>query len=74
VKLSIRVWPRTVGRYLPTDRAPRARTGSQLWSTFVRNHGSAVLACDFFVAISATFRMFYVFVVMEVGTRQIRHW
>jgi putative transposase len=33
-----------------------------------------VLACDFFVAISATFRMLDVFVVSDVGTRQIRHW
>ena len=30
--------------------------------------------CDFFVAISATFRAFYVFVVLDVGTRRIRHW
>jgi transposase InsO family protein len=32
------------------------------------------LACDFFVAITGTFRVFYVFVVLEVGTRRIRHW
>jgi putative transposase len=40
----------------------------------VWNHASAMLAPDFFVAISATFRRFYVFVVMEAGTRRIRHW
>lgn len=40
----------------------------------MRTHATAVLACDFFVAISATFRMLYVFVVLDVGTRQIRHW
>jgi transposase InsO family protein len=40
----------------------------------VRNHASAILACDFFIAISASFRVFYVFVVMEVETRRIRHW
>jgi len=40
----------------------------------VRNHASAVLACDFFVAVTATFRVFYVFVVLEVGTRRILHW
>ncbi|MGH9196920.1 MAG: hypothetical protein ACRD1T_14410, partial [Acidimicrobiia bacterium] len=34
------------------------------WSTFVRNHAQAVLACDFFVAVTATFRMFYIFVVL----------
>jgi hypothetical protein len=26
------------------------------------------------VAVTATFRVFYVFVVMEVGTRRILHW
>ena len=31
------------------------------------------MACDFFVAVTATFRMMYVFVIMEVGTRQIIH-
>lgn len=74
VKLGIRVSPRTVRRYMPTGGAPRTGTRSQGWSTFVRNHANAVLACDFFVAISATFRVFYVFVVLEIGTRRIRHW
>jgi transposase InsO family protein len=33
-----------------------------------------VLACDFFVAVTATFRVLHVFVVLEVGTRRILHW
>ena len=41
--------------------------------TFVRNHAQAILACDFFVTVTATFRVLYVFVVMEVGTRRIAH-
>jgi len=32
------------------------------------------LACDFFVAITASFRVVYVFVVLDVGTRRIQHW
>jgi transposase InsO family protein len=48
--------------------------GTQAWSTFVRNHAQTVLACDFFVAVTATFRVMYVFVVLEVGTRRILHW
>jgi transposase InsO family protein len=48
--------------------------GMQAWSTFVRNHAQTVLACDFFVAVAATFRVMYVFVVLEVGTRRILHW
>jgi transposase InsO family protein len=32
-----------------------------------------IVACDFFVVVTATFRVLYVFVVMEVGTRRIVH-
>jgi hypothetical protein len=62
LRLGIRVSPRTVGQYMP-PRPPRGRMGTQAWSTFVRNHAQTVLACDFFVAVSATFRVMYVFVV-----------
>lgn len=47
--------------------------GSQRWMTFVRNHAQAILACDFFVTVTATFRVHYLFVLMEVGTRRIAH-
>ena len=40
----------------------------------MRNHARSVLACDFFVAVTASFRMLYIFVVLEVGTRRILHW
>jgi putative transposase len=43
----------------------------QAWSTFVRNHAGCVLASDFFVVVTATFRILYVFLVLEVGTRRI---
>ncbi len=41
--------------------------------TFVRNHAQGLLACDFFVTVTASFRLLYVFVIMEVGTRRIAH-
>lgn len=59
---------------MPPRTTPRTPAGSQAWSTFVRNHARSVLACDFFVAVTATFRIVYVFVVLEVGTRRIVHW
>ena len=73
VKLGIRVSPRTVRRYMPS-RPPRPKPGTQAWSTFVRNHARSVLASDFFVVVTATFRLLYVFVVLDVGTRRILHW
>ncbi len=75
VKLGIRVSPRTVRAYWPADPdypGPR-RVSSQQWKTFVRNHSHAIVACDFFVAVTATFRILYVFVAMEVGSRRILH-
>lgn len=41
--------------------------------TFVRNHARSILACDFFVVVTARFRVLYVFVNMEVGSRRIAH-
>jgi hypothetical protein len=73
LKLGIRVSPRTVRRYMPS--CPRhPKKGTQAWSTFVRNHARSVPASDFFVVVTATFRIVYVFVVLEVGTRRILQW
>jgi transposase InsO family protein len=74
LKLGLCVSPRTVRRYMPQGRGPRNRVSSQRWSTFVRNHAGAMLACDFFVTITARCRTLYVFVVLDVGTRRIVHW
>jgi putative transposase len=74
LKLGIYVSPRTVRAYWPSE--PDGRfwgTSSQHWQTFVRNHARAILACDFLVAVTARFRVLYVFVIMEIGTRQILH-
>src|SRR5713226_2484495 len=74
LKLWLRVSPHTVGRYLRRMQPPRGRRPSQRWATFVRNHAHAVLACDFFIAVTARFRLLYVFVVLDVGTRRMVHW
>src|SRR5215467_3402381 len=58
---------------MPLNTGPRKRLPSQPWMTFVRNHAQAMLASDFFVVVTASFRVLYVFVVMEVGTRSIAH-
>jgi putative transposase len=73
LKLEIRLSPRTVRRHMPS-RPRHPKKGTQAWSTFVRNHARSVLASDFFVVVTATFRLLYVFVVLEVGTRRIVHW
>jgi putative transposase len=72
LKLGIQISPRTVRKYMA--KRPRGQPrGDQRWSTFVRNHASAILACDFCVVVTATFRLLYVFVVIEHQTRRIVH-
>src|SRR5271157_1026027 len=75
VKLGLRVSPRTIRKYLP--QSPGATGGNrrrdQRWSTFLKNHAAAIIACDFFVVASATFLIFYVLVVMEHASRRIIH-
>jgi hypothetical protein len=63
VKLGIRVSPRTIRKYL-SRRRPGGGTSDQRWSTFVRNHAKAIVACDFFVSVTARFKVLYVFVAM----------
>jgi putative transposase len=55
------------------DRGRGQRAKSQRWRTFVRNHAQAIVACDFCTVATATFRLLYVFVVMEHATRRILH-
>jgi putative transposase len=75
VKLAIHVSPRTVRAYWPLEPERRGSRGtsSQHWRTFVRNHAQSIVACDFFVVVTARFRILYVFLLMEVGTRRILH-
>ena len=75
VKLGIRVSPRTMRKYMPIrdDSGPDRRHSSQRWATFVRNHAKAIVAADFFNVVTVSFRVLYVFVIMEIGTRKILH-
>ncbi len=75
LKLGLRLSPRTIRKYLPKlPSAPPGRPrGDQRWATFLRNHARFIVACDFCVAVTATFRILYVFVVMEHGSRRLIH-
>jgi putative transposase len=75
LKLGLRVSPRTVRKYMPSHCVgnPGQRRQTQRWSTFLRNHAKGILACDFCAAITATFQMLYVFVVIEHRSRRPVH-
>ena len=64
LKLDIQVSPRTVRKYMP-HRPPGRPREDLRWSTFLRLHAQSVIACDFVVVVTATFRLLYVFVVIE---------
>jgi len=72
LKLGLRVSPRTIRKYL--TKLPAAPISGphrdQRWSTFLKNHAAPIIACDFCVVASATFRMLYVLVAMEHASRR----
>ena len=60
-------------KYLRIGGPVRTPDPKQRWLTFVRNHAKAIVACDCFVVVTATFRTLYVLVTVELGTRKILH-
>jgi putative transposase len=75
LKLGLQVSPRTVRKYMPGHcvGAPGTRRQSQRWSTFIRNQAQGIVACDFCVVVTATFRILYVFIVIEHASRRLLH-
>ncbi len=73
LKLGIRVSSRTVAKYLRIGGPVRTPDPKQRWLTFVHNHAQVIVASDFFVVVTATFRTLYVSVILELGTRRILH-
>lgn len=69
LKLGFRVAESTVWKYMGRRRGK----GGPGWRAFLRNQGLTTLAVDFFVIPTATFRLLYGFVVLEHGTRRVRH-
>jgi transposase InsO family protein len=75
LKLGLKVSPRTVRTYMPDHcvGGPDKRRQTQRWSTFIRNHAQDIIACDFCVALTATFRLLYVFVIIKHTSRKLLH-
>jgi hypothetical protein len=62
-----------VGLYLRTGRPVRTHDPKERWLTFIRNHAQVIVACDFFVMVTATFRTLYVFGNAGAGHRRVLH-
>ena len=73
LKLGIALSPRTVRKYMPKRSNHQGPRGDQKWSTFLKNHASAIVACDFCVVVTANFRVLYAFVLIDHGSRRPIH-
>jgi putative transposase len=62
---------RTISRWM--RRAPRDPERAKRWLAFLRNHGEAIAAMDFFTVPSVTFSVIYCFFVIGHGRRRILH-
>src|SRR6202142_3548877 len=67
-------WHRAGWRLFWRLKSRPGRPGGDLrWSTFLRLHAQGIIACDFLIAVTATFRLLYVFVVSEHRSRRLIH-
>ena len=67
--LGIDVSQATVAKYMGRRHEPP----SQTWQTFLRNHVGQIVAADFFVVPTATYRLLFVLVLLAHDRRRIRH-
>jgi hypothetical protein len=68
-KLGITVCQATVDKH----RVQRKGTPSPSWKKFLSNEAKAIAGIDFFTVPTATFRVFYVFVVLVHERRRVVH-
>jgi putative transposase len=69
LKLGIDICQATVARYRVRRRLPPLQT----WRTCLRNHVGQVVASEFFVLPTATYRLLFVFVLLAHDRRRMRH-
>jgi transposase InsO family protein len=70
IKLGIKISERTVSN-LMHRRVPKPP--SQTWRTFLKNHMASMVSIDFFTVPTATFRIFFVLVILSHNRRQAVH-
>jgi hypothetical protein len=71
LKLGFQASERTVLRYVRRALPKRPRGSS--WKTFLANDREVLVAIDFFIVPTVTFRLLYVLLVIEHTRRKVRH-
>jgi putative transposase len=69
LKLGIDVSQATVAKYMIRHRRPP----SQTWRTFLANHVDQIVAADFFVVPTVTYRLLFVLVILAHRSRGVVH-
>jgi transposase InsO family protein len=69
LKLGIDLHQDTVSNYMVKQTKPP----SQTWRTFLANHAKDIASIDFFTVPTATFRIIYVFIILDNARRRIVH-
>ena len=69
LKLGVTVSQATVAKYIVRHQRPP----SQMWRTFLTNHVQQVVAADFFVVPTSTYRLLFVLVLLAHDRRRIVH-
>jgi transposase InsO family protein len=69
LKRGINVYEATVAKYM----ARRQRPPSQTWRTFLANHIDQIVAADFFVVLTLTYRLLFVLVILAHRRRRVAH-
>jgi putative transposase len=69
LKLGIGVSQATVAKYMTRRRRPP----SQPWHTFLTNHVGQIMAADFFVVPTVTYRLLFVLVILAHQRRRLVH-
>jgi putative transposase len=71
LKLNIQVAKRTIQKYM---QAVRSKPPSgQSWSTFLKNHGQDIWACDFVPVVTLFFKTLHAFVIVHHASRRVVH-
>jgi transposase InsO family protein len=68
-KLGVDVSQATVAKYMSRRQHPP----SQTWRTFLANHVHQIMAADFFLVPTATYRLLFVLVILAHDRRRIVH-
>jgi len=72
----IQVSQRTVSRYLKKirpDDPDKIRKKRQQWKTFLKNHREYIMAMDFFTVPTISFKILYVYFIIDHARRKIVH-